>query len=113
MHSRMKIIVFASIVLFVALGAFAQERQTQKKIVVPPQSAVTDTVTLNVIAATPPNKRDMTHRIEFPKNMTRDAMIDACVNELADFLKHKFSDSVEIVARAATCIVPEVMGDRS
>jgi hypothetical protein len=49
----------------------------------------------------------------FQPGLTRDEMIDACAKELADFLKHKFPDSVELKGRAATCIVPEVMGEGS
>jgi hypothetical protein len=111
-----KVVIFIAIVMLVAFGASAQEGQEQrqqKKIIVPRQQAAADTVTLNVIAATPPGKPDMTHSIAFPKNMSRDEMIDACAKELADFLKQKFPDSAEIGARVATCIVPEVMGERS
>jgi hypothetical protein len=105
-------IIFCTIVLLVAFGASAQEGQGRKKqIMVPPQEAGADAVTLNVIAATPPDKRDMTHQIVFPKNMSRDEMIDACAKELADFLKHKFPVSVELRARAATCIVPEAIDE--
>jgi hypothetical protein len=111
--------ILAAVVLFAAFASFGasaeegQEQKPQKQIMLPAQQAAADTVTLNMIAATPPDKRDLHHRIEYPKNMSRDEMIDACAKELADFLKHKFPDSVEILGRAATCIVPEVIGDRS
>jgi hypothetical protein len=111
----MRIIIFVTIVLLIAFGASAQEGQErrQQKIILPPQQGAADTVTLNVIAATPPGKPDMTHSITFPKNMSRDEMIDACAKELADFLKHKFPDSVGVMGRAATCIVPEAMDEHS
>ena len=114
----MRVIIFCVIVLLVSFGASAQQEEQppehqKKQIVVPPQHAAADAVTLNVVAATPPDKRDMTHQIVFPKNMTRDEAIDACAKELADFLKHKFPDQVVLKARAATCVVPEVMGEGS
>ncbi len=110
-----RVIIFCAIVLLIAFGASAQEAQERKKqqIVVPAQRAEADTVTLNVIAATPPGKHDMTHSIAFPKDMTRDEMIDACAKELAEFLKAKFPDNVDIRGRAATCVVPEVMSEGS
>ena len=110
-----RVSIFCAIILFIAFGAYAQERQApqQQFIMVPQQGAAADAVTLNVIAATSPGKKDMTHKIEFPKNMSRDEAIDACAAELAAFLKHKFPDTVEIKARAATCIAPEEMGQPS
>lgn len=111
----MRIIIFAAIVLLVAFGASAQEGQERKQqqFVVPPQQVQSDAVTLSVIGNTPPGKNDLTHKIVFPKSMTRDEAIDACAKELAEFLKHKFPDQVELKARVAMCVVPEVMGEAS
>jgi hypothetical protein len=113
-----RIIIFCTIALLVSFGAFAQEREgheqkPQRQVTVPPIHAPADAITLSVIANTPPDKKDLTHQIVFPKSMTRDEAIDACAKELAEFLKHKFPDSVELKARVATCVVPEVMDDKS
>ena len=105
----MRIIIFCMIVLLVASGASAQDQDGagKKQITIPSQNAVTDGVTLNIIANTPPGKRDLKHTIVFPKNMTRDEAIDACVKEMAEFLKHRFPDQVEMRVRVGTCVVPE------
>jgi hypothetical protein len=109
-----RIIIFCTIVALVSFGAYAQEEWHQeKKLIIPQQSAASDATTLNVIGNTPKGKRDLTRSIEFPKNMTRDEAIDACAKELAEFLKHKFPEQVELKARVATCVVPEFMGDDS
>lgn len=120
-----RVIIFCAIVLLVAFGASAQELPLMppheqpgpsrpKVFMIPMQAAAADAISLNVIGATPgAGVPDLKHSIQFPKNMTRDEAIDACVKELAEFLKHKFPDTVSLIGRAATCVVPEVMGDPS
>jgi hypothetical protein len=109
-------IVFGLIVCFIAfdVAAHAQEgRPPREMYVIPGQTVVTDAVTLAVIGATPPGKKDLTRTLEFPKNMPRDEAIDACAAELAEFLKHRFPAQLELIGRAATCVVPEVMDEPS
>lgn len=107
----MRAIIFGVIVAMVAFSAYAQEQDRPQMIVIPAQQAPRDGVSMGVILGTKGNVPDIKHNMPFPKNMTQEQQIDACVEELRAFLKHKFT--IETTGKAATCIVPDIVENDS